>query len=107
MKYITYVNSEGIDDIRLFSIMEQHNKVSQEMVLHGPVTFLGAGFVKFDIYGFSECHGHSDSMNLESRGEQDTKILNLNMKIMQLIVTRCFLARMELILSFGKWVSKR
>jgi hypothetical protein len=83
MKYITYVNSEGADDIRLFSIMEQHKDISVEMgmVSDVPIVLLGAGFVTFNDDGSIECYGHSDSMKLDSRGEQDTKILNINMRI--------------------------
>ena len=75
MKYITYENQAGMEDIRLFSIMEEHVKVSREMTLINSPVFYGAGFVKFNEDGSAECYGKSTSMHLKSRGKEDTAIL--------------------------------
>ena len=71
MKYITYLNPAGLADIRLFSDMEEHKKIAEEMQVHQPLELLGAGFVIN-----SKCIGVSESLNIESRGDDDTTILN-------------------------------
>lgn len=71
MKYITYLNAAGVADIRVFSDMEKHKHVAEEMESRQPVELLGAGFIIN-----SKCTLHSESLNLESRGDDDTKIYN-------------------------------
>ena len=43
--------------------------------------FLGAGFIEFRSDGSVKCYGYSESMKLDGRGEQDTKILERGMKL--------------------------
>lgn len=82
MKYITYVTGNKLEDIRVFSCAEEHKKVAMEMaLLEGKATLLGAGFVEFDSDGSAECYGHSESLKIDSRGEADTKILKLHMRL--------------------------
>lgn len=82
MKYITYINGHCLEDIRIFSRVEQHKAVAMEMaLLEGEAKMLGAGFIDFALYGKEICHGHSESLKLDSRGEVDTKILKRNMKM--------------------------
>ena len=80
MKYITYNNSFGVEDIRVFSCMEQHKAISKEMAINHSVPFLGVGFIEFHPDGSAECYGHSESMKLDSRGGLDTKLLKRSME---------------------------
>jgi hypothetical protein len=70
MKYITYLNKTGTPDIRLFSGMEQHKDIAYEMRGRQLFDLLGAGFVTI-----GRCTGRSESLSLDSRGDEDTKIL--------------------------------
>ncbi len=82
MKYITYITGHDIEDIRVFSCAEQHKEVAMGMsLLEGKAEMLGAGFVEFKLDGSVECYGHSDSLKVDSRGEADTKILKLHMRL--------------------------
>lgn len=69
MKYITYLNPAEMADIRVFSDMEQHSHIAEEMKSRQPVELLGAGFI---VNG--KCKGYSESLKMDSRGEDDTKI---------------------------------
>lgn len=69
MKYITYVNKAGLADIRIFSDMEEHKDIAYEMKRRQLFELLGAGFI---VGG--ECEGYSQSLKLDSRGEDDTAI---------------------------------
>lgn len=71
MKYITYLNKARLADIRIFSDMEKHKDVAYEMKRRQLFDLLGAGFI---VNG--KCEGHSESLKLDSRGEDDTAVYN-------------------------------
>ena len=82
MKYIAYLNvrANRCPDIRLFSDMEKHRHIAAEMEVLS-ANLLGAGFVQFKDNGSAECYGHSESLDLKSRGDKDTNILRRTIKL--------------------------
>lgn len=41
---------------------------------------IAAGFVTFDRYGWPTCYGGSESLHLQSRGEQDADLIRRSMQ---------------------------
>ena len=90
VKYITFVNEYGADDIIVFSFCQKHNEIARRLEL-SHVGVLGAGFIRFtvgstceddihvdtyddELYVGAQCYGESSSLKIQSRGDDDTKI---------------------------------
>lgn len=78
MKYITYKDTYG-DAFIMFNIVTAHNShhIDRDRIL-------GAGFVRLigqmdrydEVTIKFDCYGHSESLDIKSRGELDSNILN-------------------------------
>lgn len=71
MKYIIVEGAYDIPTPYIFSETVQHNDLANQ-IRH---KVLGAGFVIFTPKGLS-CWGESVSLNIKSRGQIDTDIIN-------------------------------
>lgn len=91
VKYITFKNEFGIDDIVIFSKHVVHSEMARNRrILRNP---LGAGFIRFDVESdesesdiippriVARCYGKSVTMGLESRGEEDSEIARKMLKL--------------------------
>jgi hypothetical protein len=73
MKYITFENISGDDRYVIFDTITDHKEMANNLV--GLAQALGAGFVWFDDEG-AHCYGVSASMQMDSRGEKDSDLIN-------------------------------
>lgn len=71
MKYIVYEHMMGMEVPVVFSTMQNHDDVLKK--IHNPI---GAGFCRLENGRFI-CYGKSTSLDLDSRGEKDSDILNI------------------------------
>lgn len=71
MKYITYTNENGIPSFVIFDKHTEHKSLSKRLRY---TRILGAGFVVIDRFGIT-CYGESLSMNVQSKEEEDSKII--------------------------------
>lgn len=79
MKYIVYKPSENSlrEIMILFPEYENHKDIYNDVKREGCV-LISAGFTYLDGFGLLYCTGKSDSLNIISRQDKDTKLL-LNM----------------------------
>jgi len=82
MKYIIKVDPNRFPSfiVHIFPVSEQHSEVAEKM--KGEI--LGAGFVRpaLGISGLVwNCYGESTSLNVASRGVEDSTILNALMPL--------------------------
>ena len=71
-KYIIVDNTDGIIPV-VFTEIATHKDVARGFM---PGTILGAGFCYISHLGQYVCYGESVSLNIKSRDEEDSKILN-------------------------------
>jgi len=77
MKYIIVEGAYNYPTSYIFPESIQHNAMASEVV--GGTKVLGAGFVSFTKDGL-QCWGRSVSLDIDSRLEIDTKIINRELK---------------------------
>lgn len=70
MKYVRFQDLDGVDCIILFPMNMNHNETIKR-IRH--ITLISAGFVSRKL----ECFGRSESLNLDSKPEEDTKLLEI------------------------------
>lgn len=72
-KYITFTNNCGTESIAIFTEGAGYNEVG-----HG-LDVVGAGFCQINFNNPSEsvCYGKSTTLDIESRGDEDTLLLRL------------------------------
>ena len=71
-KYIIVDNANGIIPV-VFTELATHKDVARGSM---PGTILGAGFCSINVDGRYDCYGESTSLNVKSRGEEDSRLLN-------------------------------
>ena len=71
-KYIIVDNNNGIIPV-VFTELATHKDVARGFM---PGVILGAGFCWINGYGRYECYGESTSLDVKSRGDDDSKLLN-------------------------------
>lgn len=77
MKYVRFVDFDGIDCIIMFSTHLNH-KETVKRIRHTEV--VSAGFVYKDRQGDLQCTGRSESLNVDSNPEADSKLLQKQVK---------------------------
>jgi hypothetical protein len=74
MKYITYEDLDGGERYVIFDKITNHSDMAKYI---RKSKVLGAGFVGFNFDdGTAYTYGKSDSMKVDSRGEEDSRIIN-------------------------------
>ena len=72
MKYVIYEN-DGAKHYVVFDFSVDHSEMARRMGIGAKI--LSAGFVSFNDEGAC-CYGESVSLNMKSRGDIDSKIIN-------------------------------
>ena len=77
MKYITYkCFRDRVDKFVIFDKITNHSDMAKGLTAE---EILGAGFVGFGDDG-ARCYGESVTLNMKSRGEKDSKIIQRHRK---------------------------
>ena len=71
MKYIAYENLDGNERFVIFDEITTHSDMAKYI---RKKYVIGAGFVGFGEDG-AHCYGESISMNIKSRGEKDSQLI--------------------------------
>lgn len=79
LKYLIYEKG-GIQYPVLFSKIEDHLEIAQRITGFPYPTIPGAGFVSIGSDGFV-CYGKSVTLNVESRGDVDAKIMERHLTL--------------------------
>lgn len=77
MKYVRFVDFDGLPQIIVFSSLMNHRETIKR-IRHQEV--ISAGFVYQDREGKLQCTGRSESLGIDSKPEQDSLVLQTEIK---------------------------
>lgn len=74
MKYILFEGKDFPEEMHVFFECANHKEVAEKLFVEDKI--ISAGFLKIKEDGQAHCYSYSESLKIESRGEQDAKVFN-------------------------------
>ena len=79
MKYILFEGENLPEEMFVFFETANHKETALKLGVLNKI--ISAGFIKIKDDGQAVCYGHSESLKVESRGDQDAKLFNRHNKL--------------------------